>query len=96
MKINSEENKINNNLFGENKEDNDIKQSIKTNKSIYEDDEKSSKYKVKSISQKIDIYPNNYYKITEEKKKFNNTNNNYFDNDFSEELLLFNFFICSK
>ena len=91
MKINSEGNKkmLNNkHLFGENEEDsgyfNDNKQSNQTTNSMEEEDGNSSKYKIKSLEQKIDIYPNNYYKITEGKKKINNpNNNNYLENNLN-------------
>ena len=88
MKINSEENKnkYNKHLFGEDCEDNinnhnDTIESNNTYNSAYEENENDSKYKIKTIEQKIDIYPNNYYKIAERKKKFNIPNNNKFENN---------------
>ena len=77
MKINAEENKnkYNKHLFGEDDEDNIImnhNETIHSNKtydSVYEENENDSKYQIKTIEQKIDIYPNNYYKIFEKKKK---------------------------
>ena len=88
MKINSEENKnkYNKHLFEEDGEDNinnhnDTIESNNTYNSAYEENENDSKYKIKTIEQKIDIYPNNYYKIAERKKKFNIPNNNQFENN---------------
>ena len=88
MKINSEENKnkYNKHLFEEDDEENinnhnDTIESNNTYNSAYEENENDSKYKIKTIEQKIDIYPNNYYKIAERKKKFNIPNNNKFENN---------------
>ena len=97
MKINLDENQnqYKKHLYTEeNKENmynNESYPSFKTNNCIYEQSEKHSKNKTKILEQKLDLYPKNYYKITEGKKNGNIKNsNNYFDNNMnsSKDLMI--------
>ena len=91
MKINSE-NTLQfkkNFLADENINDEDTIQSDKTFISNYEVSEIYSKIKI--VEQKLDLYPNDYYKITEGKKNYMLKNsNNHFDNNMntSKDLIM--------
>ena len=86
-----ENNEYNKNLFIEDNEENmDKNQILETNRTNNISNEIYSQNKIKTLEQKIDIYPNNYYKITEGKKIINNNNNNYYENNiyYSKDLIL--------
>ena len=93
MKINSDESKyqIKKNVFFEEDKSNTNNESFRSLKTInetYDVNEKFSEYKVKILDEKIDLYPNNYYKITEGKKIFIHKNSNNFDNMNSSKDLI--------
>ena len=88
MKIISENKNIFNNKHLFTNENDEIilnnNESIETDRTInniYEHNETYSKYKIKILDEKLEIYPNNYYKISEGKKLFNNKNIINFYND---------------
>lgn len=60
-----------------------IMQKIKKETDTFNKNKKYSKYNVRVLKQKVEIYPNNYYKIMEGNQSFNNqfSNNN---NNFSK------------
>ena len=93
MKINSEENKYQFKKFfyGEENKNNaneESSPSFKTFNSLYEQKENYSEYKVKILDEQIDLYPNNYYKITEGKIFLNHKNSNKYDNNSSKDLII--------
>ena len=92
MKINSEnKDKLNKkHLFFYEKKDiilnnNESIESDKTTNNIDDKNEIYSKYKVKILEEKLEIYPNNYYKISEGKKFFKSSTNIYYDNTNSSK-----------
>ena len=48
---------------------------------------KYSKYNVRVLKQKVEIYPNNYYKIMEGNQNFNNQFSNYYNNNSKNNTL---------
>jgi magnesium-transporting ATPase (P-type) len=83
-KSNEQDNKKNSNNMTKNK-------SVQSNKtdnfSVYCKNGNNMKYKVKISEQKLDIYPNDYYKIGERKKVFNSKSIIFRDSSFTKELI---------
>ena len=83
-KSNEQDNKKNSNNMTKNK-------SVQSNKtdnfSVYCKNGNNMKYKVKISEQKLDIYPNDYYKIAERKKIFNSKTILFRENSSTKDLI---------
>lgn len=83
------EKKLNEQFFEEDEDYKNYNKGFQNNKndnfSIYYKNETNLKYKIKISEQKLDVYPNDYYKIAERKKIFNSKTILFRDNSSTND-----------